>query len=221
MQSTLGVIALAVTAALLSAPEQPAPEIAVREEGDLLVIETNPVKVAPPLVTADGDVAGEPTHKIVGAQADVGLPDGAGVSLLVMPLSWLRLHIGGLATLSGSGARAGLSLVAVPHAAVRPFVGAEVGYSFTGSARWIPFASSIAFLSSALENVSYGWASAHAGFEFGSESFAFVLRGGLSYLDVTFAGPRVDVGGASLSASSMSVRGVIPSARVGLLMTFF
>lgn len=176
---------------------------------------------APPLVTADGDIAGEPTHPVFGATADVGLPDGAGVSVLAMPLSWLRLHIGALATLSGTGARAGLSLVAVPSAAVRPFIGAEAGYAFTGSARWIPFVKNVAFLSSALDNVSYGWASAHVGFEFGSPSFAFVLRGGLSYVDVTFAGPRVDVGGASLSASSMSLRGVVPSGRVGLLMTFF
>lgn len=202
-------LSLAATALLLAA------------DGDGAPLEvTDEALVTPPLVTTDGDIAGEWQHPVVGAVADVGLPDGAGVSMLVMPLSWLRLHIGALATLSGTGARAGLSLIAVPSKPVRPFVGAEAGYAFTGSARWIPFVGSVAFFSSALDNVSYGWASAHAGFEFGSTSFAFVLRGGLSYVDVTLAGPRVDVGGASLSASSMSLRGVVPSGRVGLLMTF-
>lgn len=186
----------------------------------VLLVAADDALEAAPLVTADGDVAGREEHPFVAVQADVGLPDGAGGSALVMPVSWVRVHIGGLATLSGSGIRAGVMLLAFPRAAVRPLLGVDVGYSFTGSATWIPWLGTLATLSRALEQVSYGWASAHAGFEFGSKHVAFVIRGGLSYVDLTFAGPRVDVGGASLSASSMSLRGVVPSARVGMLFAF-
>lgn len=174
-----------------------------------------------PLVTAEGDVAGAPAeHPFLGVQADVGLPDGAGASAMVMPVSWVRVHVGGLATLTGSGVRAGVTLLAFSRAPVRPTLGVEAGYSFTGSARWIPFVDTVPWLGSALEQVSYAWASAQAGFELGSRHVAFVLRGGLSYVDVTFAGPRADVGGASLTASSMSLRGIVPSARVGLMVAF-
>lgn len=173
-----------------------------------------------PLVTAEGDVNGQEEHPWLGVQGDVGLPDGAGASALVMPVSFLRIHVGGLATFSGSGVRAGLTLVAFPSAGARPTLGVDVGYAFTGSATWLPFAGAVPGLASALEQVSYGWGSAHAGFEFGSRHAAFVIRGGLSYVDLTFAGPRLDVGGASLSASSMSMRGVVPSARVGLMFAF-
>jgi hypothetical protein len=174
-----------------------------------------------PLVTAEGDVAGAPAeHPHVGVQADVGLPDGAGASAMVMPVSWVRVHVGGLATLSGSGVRAGVTLLAFSRAPVRPTLGVEAGYSFTGSARWIPFVDAVPWLAPALDQVSYGWASAQVGFELGSPHVALVVRGGLSYVDLTFAGPRVDVGGASLSASSMALRGFLPSARVGLMVAF-
>ena len=174
-----------------------------------------------PLVTSEGELAGaEEAHPFFGVQGDVGLPDGAGASLLVMPVSWMRLHVGGLATLSGSGARAGVTLVAFPKSGVRPIVGVEGGYAFSGSATWIPYLGTLPVLSRALEQVSYGWGSAHVGFELGSPHFAIVLRGGLSYVDLTFAGPRLDVGGATLTASSMSLRGVVPSARVGLMIAF-
>lgn len=173
-----------------------------------------------PLVTAEGDVSGQSDHPWLGVQADVGLPDGAGGSLLVMPVSWVRVHVGGLATLSGSGIRAGVTLLAFPTWAFRPTLGIDAGYAFTGSATWLPWAKAIPGLPSALEHVSYGWGSAQVGLELGSPHASFVLRGGLSYVDLTFAGPRLDVGGASLSASSMSLRGVIPSARVGLMFAF-
>jgi hypothetical protein len=183
-------------------------------------LEDTPVAAAP-MVTAGGDVAGAPeTHPVFGVQADVGLPDGAGASAMVMPVSWVRVHVGGLATLSGSGVRAGVTLLAFWKSPVRPILGVEAGYSFTGSARWLPFANAAPWLEHSLDQVSYGWGSAHAGFEVGSRHVAVVLRGGLSYIDVTFAGPRVDVGGASLTASSMSLRGVVPSARLGLMIAF-
>lgn len=186
-----------------------------------LLLAADAAEPAVPMVTSDGDVAGAPAeHPFIGVQGDVGLPDGAGASLLVMPLSWVRLSLGGLATLSGSGVRAGVSLVAFPSQTVRPLVGVEAGYAFTGSARWLPFVGSLPFFSNALEQVSYGWGSAHVGFELGSRHAALVLRGGVSYVDLSFAGPHLDVGGASLSAASMSLRGVVPSGRVGLMFAF-
>ncbi len=214
-------LSLFATAALLLNAEVEASEVVEPEP----VVEAEPAEVNPtpaaPLVTSEGDVAGaEESHPFFGVQGDVGLPDGAGASLLVMPVSWMRLHVGGLATLSGSGARAGLTLVAFPKSGVRPMVGVEGGYAFTGSATWLPYLGTLPVLSRALEQVSYGWGSAHIGFELGSPHFAIVLRGGLSYVDLTFAGPRVDVGGATLSASSMTLRGIIPSARAGLMIAF-
>jgi hypothetical protein len=215
LHSILSVLSLfATTAALLLAADGETPE-SVEAAAEL---EVTP---AAPLVTQEGEVAGaEESHPFFGVQGDVGLPDGAGASLLVMPVSWMRLHVGGLATLSGSGARAGVTLVAFPKSGVRPMLGVEGGYAFSGNATWVPYIGTLPALSHALEQVSYGWGSAHVGFELGSPHFSIILRGGLSYIDLTFAGPRVDVGGATLTASSMSLRGVIPSARVGLMIAF-
>jgi hypothetical protein len=178
-------------------------------------------EIPAPLVTSEGGVAGaEESHPFIGVQGDVGLPDGAGASLLVMPVSWLRLHVGGLATLSGSGIRAGVTVVAFPKSGVRPMLGVDGGYAFSGNATWIPYLGTLPLLSRSLENVSYVWSSAQIGFELGSPHFSIVLRGGLSYVDLTFAGPRVELGGTTLTASSMSLRGIVPSARVGLMIAF-
>ncbi len=172
------------------------------------------------MVIAEGELAARRHHPLLGVQADVGLPDGVGASMLVMPWSWLRLHVGGLATLSGAGLRAGVTLVAFPSMGVRPLLAVDVGYSFMGSAKWLPVVGTLPVLDTALAQVSYAFGSAHLGFEIGSANVAFVIRGGLSYVDLSFAGPRLDIEGASLTASSMSVRGIIPSARVGLLFAF-
>lgn len=208
MHCVLSVLSLFATTAVLLAAEAGSVEAGAQE------------LVSAPLVTQEGDVAGTQSHPFFGVQGDVGLPDGAGASLLIMPLSWLRLHLGGLATLSGSGMRAGVTLVATPRATVRPTLGVEAGYSFSGNASWLPFIGAMPLLSNALQQVSYAWGSAQAGFELGSPHFSVIIRGGLSYVDLTFAGPRLDVGGASLSASSMSLRGIVPSAKVGLMIAF-
>jgi hypothetical protein len=175
----------------------------------------------PPLVSAEGHPTEVPTHRWWALQADAGLPDGAGLSLVVMPLDFVRLHAGALATLVGLGARGGVSVVGFSSRVVRPLVGAEAGYAFTGSARWFPFVDHTSPWSQGLDAVSYGWVSAHLGCEIGSSTVAFVLRAGLTYLDVSLAGPRVDVGGTTVTASSMAIRGIVPSARLGLLFTFF
>lgn len=181
---------------------------------------------APPLVTAEGvaldDKGNKPSSTpFLGVQVDVGAPDGIGASLVVTPWRYLRLSVGGLSNGVGAGARAGLTLVAFPNSAFRPLLGVDGGYVFGGQAAWLPGLISDANLRNVISGVSVGFGNAHVGFELGSKYVAFTLRAGLSYVDLTMGSQSLPAGdNASISANGISLKGVIPSARLGFIICF-
>jgi hypothetical protein len=68
--------------------------------------------------------------------------------------------------------------------------------------------------------LGYDFGSAHLGFEIGSpKSVSFFLRGGLTYVQSTISGLKEEIGG-NVEASDLKVRGVIPSAKLGLMVYF-
>jgi hypothetical protein len=190
-----------------------------------LAVSASPAEVAsPPLVTAEGSATAAEArrgHPLVGLAVDAAFPDGAGVSLLLMPFDFLRLEAGGLTNGLGLGVRAGASLVAFPRYFLRPTLGAEGGYVWGGRAMWALGYVSDPTLRSALSDVNVSFITARVGLELGSKNFAFTVQGGVSYLDATIGSQTVDLGGgASLQASGSRVHGFVPSARVGFLFCF-
>jgi hypothetical protein len=182
----------------------------------------------PPLVTVEGtplEADGrEPDETpLWGVQLEAGFPDGAGASVLANPTRWLRVHFAALTNGGGFGVRLGVTFS--PFASllryVRPLVGLDAGTFFSGDATWVPGLPNDEVLKAALREVSYLFANGQIGFEFGSKYVSFVIRGGLSYIDLQLGNPTLQLDGATVTLKGVGVRGVIPSARVGLMLCFF
>ncbi len=180
----------------------------------------------PPLLTAEGlsiGLDGQPirSHPFLGLVLDAGVPDGLAAGLEVNPLSFLRLQLSGLSNGVGSGVRVGVVLVAFPRFPVRPLIAADAGYVFGGAGAWaLPLITDVQ-VRAAVSNVSGGFLNVHAGLELGSKTFALVLRGGLSWIDVDLGGHTLTLGSnTSVSAGGTSLRGFIPSARLGFQICF-
>jgi hypothetical protein len=180
----------------------------------------------PPLLTAEGSSLGADGKTLtdlpfLAVSVDVGVPDGIGASLVVMPVSFLRIHLGGLTNGVGAGVRLGATLLAFPTWPVRPLLAVDAGYVFGGHAPWVLEYVSDPSLRAALSQVSAGFLNAHAGLELGGRNVALVLRGGVSWIDLDLGAQAVDLGGGvTVTANSSSVRGFIPSARIGLMISF-
>ena len=116
---------------------------------------------------------------LVGAMVDVGVPDGLIGSLVVRPWHWFRVYGGAGSNSVSKGWRGGLSLI--PFGA-GPSLSLEYGRYGEGDANG--FVRSMAggdFTgSSLLEKLSYDYANAHLGLEFGGKYFTFFVHGGVS-----------------------------------------
>lgn len=182
--------------------------------------------VAPPLLTAEGvelDAFGKKPWEapFIGVQVDVGVPDGIGASLMVMPGRFLRIHAGGLNNGVGSGVRFGATLVAFPSFGFRPLLGVDAGHTFGGAGEWLPNVLGNTQLANALSGASISFASAQIGLELGSPTFALTLRAGASWVDVSVNPVNVETSAnTSVSASGIVLRGFMPSARLGFLFCF-
>lgn len=181
---------------------------------------------SPPVLTAEGtrwgdEVRPRASHPFFGVVLDAGFPDGAAAGILVMPLSFLRLHLAGLTNGLGTGARVGAAFVAFPTWVVRPTVGVDGGYTFGGVGAWLLGAIGDETLKTALSKVTVGFVTARAGLELGSKHFALTLQAGVSWVDVSLGAQTVDLGsGNSMKATGSSLRGFVPSARVGVIFCF-
>ncbi|MHB8876997.1 MAG: hypothetical protein ACYC8T_25150 [Myxococcaceae bacterium] len=178
---------------------------------------------APPLlesVPMEAAAAAASDEPRVGLVADVGVPDGAGASLVVNPASWLRFQLGAIGNGAGSGVRLGAVLVPF-HSALRPTLSVEAGYYLDGDARWLAGKATSPQLEAVLSNVTYQFANAHLGLELGSRRFAFFLRVGASYVDVSVPGlARLFEAqpGPAVAAPSAHLRTPLPSAKLGFVL---
>lgn len=165
---------------------------------------------------------------LLGVSLDAGVPDFAGINMSVRPFRshWLRLEAGAFSPGVGAGMRGGLTLVPF-HWAVRLTFTGEAGRYFKNDANNIVrlFGGTVdnPAVSSAISSVSYDFANAHAGLEFGNKNFGFFLRGGLSYVDFTFdkaiaAIPSGDTG--TFSGDPVHVRATLPTLKLGINFFF-
>lgn len=174
------------------------------------------------MVTAEGETAGEaPALPFVGVALDVGVPDGLGAGLVVTPFRYLRLHLDGLSNGVGSGVRFGVQAMALPNFPFRPFIAIDGGYVFNGVGAWLPQLISDQNLKNAISSITVGFVNGHVGFELGSKNVAITIRAGLSYVDLGAASQTYSTGPSSnVSTGALTLRGFVPSARVGLLFNF-
>ena len=115
----------------------------------------------------------------VGAMVDVGVPDGLIGSLVVRPWKWMRVYGGGGSNSVSKGWRTGLALIPFGSG---PVVAAEYGSYGEGDANGLVRSMTGGKFdgSPLLDKLSYTYANAHAGLEFGGKYFTFFVHGGVS-----------------------------------------
>jgi hypothetical protein len=160
------------------------------------VTEPGPPPVAPPSQASLGahkralDEDPEPRNTIFGIGIDGGAPGGAGFTLLVRPLWWLRLNGGVAYNVAGLGYRGGITL-SPGDWAVTPTLNIDAGRYLSGDYNKV-VTTTDPNVRSLLSKTTYTFATAQVGLEFGSQRrFAFYVRGGLTYLISTLPGAEV------------------------------
>ena len=182
---------------------------------------------SPVAINRGADAAPLPKLPAVGVMADVGLPDGAGASLVVRPARWLRLTGGGTYNMISSGLRAGASLLPFGWG---PSLSVEGGHYFDGDANGVMrrFAGASYQSNAVLERVGYDYANAHLGLDLGLRRVTFFIHAGFSYIraEVHNVDSAIQSGMSSDSSSSTTltvnkdpiIRAITPSAKLGLIV---
>jgi len=166
-------------------------------------------------------VARSERRPILGVQLDVGVPEGAAASLAVRPWHWLRFHGGMMYNTVSLGVEGGVSLIPF-YSWITPALTLEAGRFFPGDANGMArrISGNSTLNSPLLRNVGYTFGSAYLGLEIGSpKSLCFFLRGGVSYVESSLSGLKEQIGG-NVEASDLKLRGVVPSAKLGLMLYF-
>jgi hypothetical protein len=159
----------------------------------------------------------------IGVMADVGLPDGAGTSLVVRPRRWLRAHGGLSYNMISAGFKGGATLLPFGWG---PSVTLEAGHYFDGDAAG-PLRKLIgqSVQRPLLEKMGFNFANAHVGFDYGNRRVTVYVHAGMSYIQAkirnaeTVSGSQLDVTGAGSGAPEIGVaRAWFPSAKLGLIV---
>jgi hypothetical protein len=115
-----------------------------------------------------------------GVSTDVGVPDGAMASLVVRPLSYMKLHAGAGYNMISPGYRAGITL-GLPTW-FSPTLSFSYGRYKEGDAN--PLARMVSgddtVSDSRLEKVGYNFADGYVGLQFGRERVQFMIEAGYS-----------------------------------------
>lgn len=149
---------------------------------------------------------------------DVGVPDGAQLSLVWRPAHWLRLHAGGGSNGPSLGVRGGLSLVAF-DSWFTPSLVVEGGHFFEGDLQG--FMAEVVGESdeNIPEKVSYTYGNLHLGLELGTPDFVFFLRGGMSLIEADVT-PAQSTGDGFRFEGKAHVSALSPSAKLGFTLYF-
>jgi len=180
--------------------------------------------VEPTTITGAPAAPAPKTLPAVGVMADVGLPDGAGASLVYRPMKWLRVTGGGTYNMISSGVRAGASLLPFGWG---PSLTVEGGHYFDGDANGLvrKFAGASYQSNAVLERVGYDYANAHLGLDLGYRRVTFFIHAGMSFIRASVH--NIDQAIQSDSGSSSTtvavkqdpiIRAFTPSAKLGLIV---
>lgn len=174
--------------------------------------------------SAEASVPSTAAHALAhfGGGIDVGVPDGLAVVGIWRPLSQLRLTFGPTYNTSSFGLRLGVTWSPIKFV-INPTLTVEAGHYFTGNdtsllSTWVGKSGVAA---STFKDLSYDYANAHLGLEFGASRFVFFLHFGLSWVGLhvhdfqTFI--RQQTGDDSIEASDPTVRLTTPSLKLGFI----
>jgi hypothetical protein len=160
-----------------------------------------------------------------GAMADVGVPDGASLSVVVRPLRALRAHAGLSHNMISLGQRVGVTWVPLSWWA-SPTLSLEYGRYSEGNAN--PLARAVmgdeTFSSAILERVGYEYANAHVGLELGRKWFTFYVHAGISRVTGTVHNISAETMSESSGTTTVtftqdpSIKLIGPSARIGFIV---
>lgn len=144
--------------------------------------EVAPTPTPAPPMTAESVANARPRAPrlpVFGLGADVGVPDGANLSLVIRPLSWTRAQLGIGSNGVSCGFRVGLSLLPFRQG---PGLVTEYGHYLDGNANALAskFGGSDFRQSPVLERVGYDYFNLHLGLNLGHKRLTFFVQGGLS-----------------------------------------
>jgi hypothetical protein len=179
----------------------------------------------------EGEVVQAPLAKPVarplpklGLGVDAGFPDGAALSGVYRPFSWLRAELGGSYNMISKGVRGGLTLVPF---GMGPSATLEAGHYFDGNANGIAskFTGGGHSDNAILQRVGYDYANAHLGLDFGVRRVVFFIHGGMSYIraSVHNINSEIPSGMGSAGGTTVSfnqdpiVRVITPSVKLGFV----
>lgn len=164
-------------------------------------------------LTSSASVLADDKVKHLGATLDCGIPDGAGLGLIVKPY-WYWLGVSGAATFNGfaPGVRGGIKFDPVRFA-IRPTINIEAGHSFNADL------SNIA--KGDFPKVNYSYANFHLGAEFGSNNgFSFFVHGGPSIINIQTENFQKSVDSNLTVSNPKANLWAVPTAKLGFVWMF-
>lgn len=157
----------------------------------------------------------------VGVSLDVGVPDAIALSAVYQPVFWGQVHLGLTYNLLGTGLRTGVTLIPLDYG-ISPTLTFDVGHFFeTDISDTIEdIADSDGELFS---DVAYTYINLHLGFITGGEHVQFFMRGGMSYLDLSFSGGESELDDDLFLRvpQGADVNIWTPSLKLGFLVYFY
>ncbi|RKG65336.1 hypothetical protein D7W79_37980 [Corallococcus exercitus] len=162
-----------------------------------------------------------------GLMLDAGMPEGAGLSGVLRPSPYLRLHFGGAHNGLRGALRAGVTLLPL-RGKLSPSFSWEFGHAQAASTKTLNrrLADSTQLPASSMERVGYSYVSTHLGLEFNAtRRLSFFVRGGASFMemDVPSLQKLDEPFRDSLSpveTKSWMMRTLQPSAKLGFMFFF-
>ena len=195
------------------------------------------------IVTGSAPVAAQPTTTRgaaashiarvphLGVMTDLGVPDGAAVSLALRPTRAVRVELGVAHNGVSPGVRAGISWIPFGSWAT-PTLGVAYGRFFERDANPLVrmLGGDPTFSSPVLERISYDFANARVGLELGRKRFTLFLHAGISLvtgaihnLDAALKPDPSSKGGSMVTVSTTDprVRVIGVSASLGFVLYLF
>jgi hypothetical protein len=175
------------------------------------------------LAASAGSAGASPELPRVGLMTDVGVPDGATLSLVYRPVAPLRVSLGASHNLVGPGVRAGLTFAPVPWW-ISPTLSVSAGHFAERDANAVArmVTGDASFSSPSLERFGYDYAEAHLGLAFGRRHATFYVDGGVSRVVGNVRNLAEVASGDAMSSVSYTedpaMRVTTVSARIGLVV---
>jgi hypothetical protein len=159
---------------------------------------------------------------MLGVTVDAGVPDGAAASIVIRPVSRIRLHGGMTHNAVSAGVRGGITLSALRRW-FSPTLSFDYGRYGEGDANPViqKVSGDSMFHSAMLEQIGYRYANAHVGLEFGRKRATFYLHAGASRVTGTLHNLSQTGDGVSVTfTEDPRVAITTVSARIGLVLYF-